>query len=147
MTGRFTGYHITAILVAFFGLIIAVNFVMAYAATKTFGGLLAKNGYVASRDYNRWIAASEAQDELGWSLESDVAKGHLLVAVQGATDPTLRVVAEHPLGGEPAREIKMSRIGEGRFRSDSPIATGRWKMRISVRQGSSEARFLREVRR
>lgn len=147
MTTRFTGFHITAILVAFFGIIIAVNLVMAHAATRTFGGLLAKNGYVASRDYNRWIAASEAQERLGWSFESLVANDHLVLAVQGVTNPELRVVAEHPLGGEPTREIKMAQIGEGQFRSQEMIAKGRWKIRISVRQGPSEARFVRDVRR
>ena len=147
MTTRFTGYHITAILVAFFGIIIAVNFVMAFAATRTFGGLLAKNGYVASRDYNSWIAASETQDRLGWSIESHVADSHLVLTVEGVKNPQLRVVAEHPLGGEPAREIKMAQIGENQFRSQKTIAKGRWKIRIGVRQGTSEARFLREIRR
>ena len=145
MTKRFTGYHITAILIGFFGLIIAVNLVMAHAATRTFGGLLAKNGYVASRDYNRWIAASAAQDRLGWSLASTVEKGHLVLALDGPANPDIRVVAEHPLGRKQPSSVPMVRMSDGRFQSVRPVAEGRWKLRISIREDKNEARFLREL--
>lgn len=146
MRKEFTGYHITAILVAFFGLIIAVNLVMAHAATRTFGGLLAKNGYVASRDYNRWIAASEAQDQLGWTLESTVAEGHLVLRLKGVSNPRVRVAAEHPLGGTPPHAIEMALLSDGHYRSVGLIPAGRWKVRITVSQGNHGARYLREVR-
>ena len=38
MSKRFNGWHMTAILVAFFGVIVVVNFTMASYATRTFGG-------------------------------------------------------------------------------------------------------------
>ena len=43
MTRRFTGYHMTAILLAFFGIVVAVNLVMATLATRTFGGVVVEN--------------------------------------------------------------------------------------------------------
>ena len=44
-----TGKHVLFMVLAFFGVIIAVNFTMAYQAVSTFPGLEVRNGYVASR--------------------------------------------------------------------------------------------------
>jgi nitrogen fixation protein FixH len=41
--GKFTGWHMTTILVAFFGVVIAVNFFMARMAVGTFGGTVVDN--------------------------------------------------------------------------------------------------------
>jgi len=44
MTGKpFTGRHMLAVLVGFFGVVIAVNFIMASYATSTFGGVVVEN--------------------------------------------------------------------------------------------------------
>ena len=55
MTRQFTGRHMLAILIAFFGTVIAVNMVMAVLATRTFGGLVVENSYVATRQFNGWL--------------------------------------------------------------------------------------------
>ena len=60
-----TGKHVLAITVGFFGVIIAVNVVMAYKAVSTFPGLEVANSYVASQTFDDERAAQEA---LGWSL-------------------------------------------------------------------------------
>ena len=48
----FTGWHMLAIMLAFFGTIITVNFTMAYLATSSWSGLVVKNTYVASQQFN-----------------------------------------------------------------------------------------------
>ncbi|MEO1102369.1 MAG: FixH family protein, partial [Pseudomonadota bacterium] len=45
---RFTGWHMLAILVTFFGVVVTVNITMAVLAHTSWTGLLAKNGYRAS---------------------------------------------------------------------------------------------------
>jgi len=55
MTGRFTGWHMTFILVSFFAVVIAVNLTMAHFASSTFGGLVVENSYVASQKYDGWL--------------------------------------------------------------------------------------------
>ncbi len=71
----FTGWHMTAILVIFFAVVITVNFTMARLAMSTFGGKVVENSYVASQHYNVWLARAEAQDRLAWtpkvSLDAD----------------------------------------------------------------------------
>ena len=69
MTKRFTGWHFTVIISAFFGVVIAVNLTMAVFATRTFGGVVVENSYVASQKYNDWLQAARRQQKLAWSIE------------------------------------------------------------------------------
>ena len=61
-----TGRHVLFITVGAFGIIIAVNLVMAFKAVSTFPGLEVKNSYVASQTFDKDRAAQEA---LGWVVE------------------------------------------------------------------------------
>lgn len=69
--GKMTGGKVLAITIAFFGVIIAVNFFMAYKAVSTFPGLEVDNSYIASQvfDKNR-----KAQENLGWTLSADYTR-------------------------------------------------------------------------
>jgi nitrogen fixation protein FixH len=146
MTTRFTGWHITAILVAFFGVVIAVNVWLAVEARTTFGGVLAENGYVASQDYNKWIAESARQDRLGWSVSAGAEGGRLVLSVRGVDHPRVAVLLRHPLGREPERRMTMMPDGAERFRSVERLPPGRWRVHIDLARGNSTARFLEEVR-
>lgn len=63
--GEITGRHVLGFTVAAFGVIIAVNVLMAYKAISTFPGLEVANSYVASQDFD---ADRKAQLALGWKL-------------------------------------------------------------------------------
>jgi len=78
MTKRFTGWHMTGILLGFFGIIVAVNFTMATLATRTFGGVVVQNSYVASQRYNEWLKAARAQAEGLVEGPPDVRRYHIL---------------------------------------------------------------------
>jgi len=65
-TGEFTGRHMLMIMVAFFGVIIAVNLTMATLANTSWTGLVVKNGYVASQHFNAELSKSRAQAALNW---------------------------------------------------------------------------------
>ena len=64
MSPRFTGRHMAAIMLAFFGVVIAINFTMATLAETTFGGTVVDNSYVASQSFNAWLRAGR---QLGWT--------------------------------------------------------------------------------
>jgi nitrogen fixation protein FixH len=42
-------------MVAFFGVVIAVNLTMARLAIGSFGGVVVENSYVASQKFNGWL--------------------------------------------------------------------------------------------
>ena len=69
-----TGRQVFAVTAGAFGIIIAVNLVMAYQAISTFPGIEVANGYVASQDFD---ARKQAQLALGWTLTQTYRPGHL----------------------------------------------------------------------
>jgi len=151
MTRRFTGWHRAAILIGFFGVVIAVNFVMATSAVRTFGGAVVDNSYVASQRFNGWLGEARAQEALGWRLEAQGAEsGALVVRLSGEGGPiegaVVTVEAEHPLGRLPGRSFALGALGAGRYSAPHALAPGRWRMRIAVRAQGHDARFLKEVR-
>ena len=66
---EFTGRHMLASILAFFGVIIAVNLTMAYFANSTWSGLVVANGYIASQSFDDDLAKARAQDAMGWTVE------------------------------------------------------------------------------
>ena len=70
----FTGRKFLFVVLAAFGVIIAVNLVLAVKAVSTFPGLEVGNSYVASQTFDADRAAQEA---LGWVVEPDYDQGRL----------------------------------------------------------------------
>ena len=81
---RITGYHVLFGFVMAFGVIISVNFFLAYSAVKTFPGLEVKNSYVASQQFD---ASREAQEALGWEIVADHKGGQLILSITDETGP------------------------------------------------------------
>ncbi|WP_257548080.1 FixH family protein [Sphingopyxis sp. DBS4] len=144
--GPFTGRHAAMILVAFFGVVISVNIVMASFALSTFGGTVVDNSYVASQHYNEWLARADAQDQLGWDKSVTVDESrHVRLAVRkdGAPVEGLRIVAtlRHPLGQTPPRALRFAPVADGTLRSLGALPAGRWQIDLSVHRGADEARY------
>lgn len=72
---EFTGRHMLGIMIAFFSVIIAVNLLMATLANTSWTGLVVKNTYVASQEFNRKAQEGRAQAELGWQPRLAIADG------------------------------------------------------------------------
>lgn len=131
-----------ATLIAFFGVVIGVNITMATLATRTFGGVVVENSYVASQRYNGWLEAARKQDALGWTITPTLDKArriHVALPIAGAN---VTGVARHPLGR--AKDISLRfRTGEdGRSRSIEVLPAGRWAVHLLVRSGNDEARII-----
>lgn len=145
MIRNFTGRHMAAILVAFFAVVIGVNFTMARYATSTFGGALADNGYVASQDYNRWIGQARAQDALGWTANGRVEGGRFVLEISGVEGARAEVRLVHPLGRIAETRLTMRPLGKRQFRSAERVPPGRWQAHVAVTSGARQARYKIEV--
>ena len=89
MNGReLNGYHVLAMYVAGFGIIIAVNLTLAFQAVGTFPGLETKNSYVVSQSFDKDRAAQSA---LGWNVDAHLDDQNLVLSV---TDKNGVVVPE-----------------------------------------------------
>lgn len=132
----FTGRHMAAIMVAFFGVVIAVNVLMANLAVGTFGGIVVENSYVASQHFNRWLDEAGAEEKLGWHAAiTHAPDGRVAVQLHGVpAGATVSGEAWHPLGQAPDHVLRFRPAGAG-FISDAAIPAGRWRVRIEVRAG------------
>ncbi|VAW12325.1 Type cbb3 cytochrome oxidase biogenesis protein CcoH [hydrothermal vent metagenome] len=74
---QFTGFHMALCIGGFFGTIIAVNITLAVFANATWSGLIVRNGYVASQQYNDVLAQARNQQALGWKADLRIKDGRL----------------------------------------------------------------------
>lgn len=148
-TGPFTGKHFAVIIVAFFAVVVSVNLYMARAATSTFGGVVVENSYVASQNFNTWLAEAEQEKALGWTAKARrLNDNRLSVMLAGvpATGVELVAIARHPLGRAPDRELRFTRQADGSFVSDQALESGRWRVRFEARANDRRWRQEQDVR-
>jgi nitrogen fixation protein FixH len=111
-----TGGKVLCMLLAFFGVVIAVNVFMAKLAIQTLPGTEVDSAYSASLAYENEIAAAHDQNARNWKVDALIQRG----PDGGAT---LQVEA-HDSSGLPVSGLKF----EGRFerpadrRSDQAVA-------------------------
>ena len=70
------------LMVCFFGTIITVNFTMAFLASKSWAGLVVKNSYVASQQYNKHLEAANLQKATGLVSEVTYRDNQLAITVR-----------------------------------------------------------------
>ncbi len=148
-TGPFTGKHFTAIIVAFFAVVIGVNLLMARLASSTFGGVVVENSYVASQEFNTWLEQARKEKALGWTAEViRLRDGRLsvLLAKAPSAGVTLSAVARHPLGQTPDQALQFSRQADGRFVSKRALPPGRWRVRFEAAAAELRWRTEQDVR-
>lgn len=82
-TVTLTGWHVFAMFVGAFAVIIGVNLTLAFQAVATFPGLVTSNSYVSSQEFD---ADRAAQDGLGWDVNAQVTDGALHLTITDAAD-------------------------------------------------------------
>lgn len=143
-TGRpLTGRMVLLILVAFFGVMLVVNFIFATYAVKTFSGLDADNPYDSGLAYNKEIDAARAQATLGWTVDMNRTPD------AGATQITVTVKdkAGQPVSGLDAslnfyfpatrrldRQVAAAPIAEGVYSGVAPLQSGHWDMELDLKR-------------
>lgn len=146
----FTGRHMTIILVCFFAVVIGVNVLMARFAISSFGGTVVDNSYVASQNFNEWLAEARAERALGWSVTVDKDRdGRAIVDARDAggrafDDARITAIARHPLGRLPDRTISFTRGEDGRYTADQRLEAGRWMMVVTVAHRGQRVRVAHD---
>lgn len=130
----FTGKHMAAILVAGFGVVVAVNFTMASYAVGGFHGTVVENSYVASQHFNDWLEEAKAAKALGWTaVAARDEAGYVMIQTKSVPQGALlKAELRRPLGTRELASLSFAPLGEGRFRSTQKVAPGRWTVRLSI---------------
>ncbi|MDO8882094.1 MAG: FixH family protein [Pseudotabrizicola sp.] len=133
---EFTGRKMAITMVSFFGVIIAVNFLMAYKAVSTFPGLEVKNSYVASQQFDTIRAA---QKDLGWTMTPDYdnAEGRLYLAFTDANGQPAMLTDLSVLVGRStiARDDQTPEFvnAAGLWTAPINLEPGKWLLRVDAR--------------
>lgn len=136
--GKFTGRHMAIIMVAGFGIVIAVNATMAAYAIGGFHGVVVENSYVASQKFNGWLEEAEQARALGWQVKPERGPdGHVLLRTAGVPEGTrFEAALRRPLGEKAFADLTFRPLGDGLWRSDQPVDEGRWLIRLSADAGA-----------
>ena len=93
---QLTGWHVLAIIVGFFAVVIAVDVSFAVSAYRTFPGEVSSTPYEDGVAYNHKLAQMAAQARLGWTPVATLA-----------SDGGLRVEVRDR-AGQPVRGLRMT---------------------------------------
>lgn len=144
----FTGKHMLAVVLLFFGTIVAVNLAMAFFATGTFPGLVVRNSYVASQNYNQALSEARAQEASGWSMELDAAGGLLAVRLADRDGLALRRLSVSAGVGRPSttgedRTLTLAEDSAG-YRAAESLPPGQWDVAIEAYKDGTRVFAARE---
>lgn len=131
--GEITGRQVLIFTVGAFGIIIAVNLVMAWKAISTFPGLEAKNTFVASQEFD---ARRDAQEALGWTVAAAHDGGRMILSFSDASGLPVQVDGLAVLIGRPtsARDDVTPAFTyvDGRYEAEVPLQKGQWMVRLEA---------------
>jgi nitrogen fixation protein FixH len=130
-----TGRKVLAIVLSAFGVIIAVNIVLAVFAVRSFPGLEVANSYVASQQFND---RADAQRGLGWDVAAHLEGAHLIVAITDAQ--TGRPVRAAPIDATLGRATHVRDdmtpeflYSNGVYTAPVTLGPGNWNLRMTAR--------------
>lgn len=138
MPQRFTGWHMLAIMIAFFGVIVGVNITLAVFASASWSGLLVKNTYVESQNFTRNTERRrQVQASLGWQADATVDAGVFSVrltdeAGQPVYGATVSAAVGRPTHAGDDHTMQLVSVGEGTYQAPAGLAPGIWRADVTA---------------
>jgi len=147
---EFTGFHMAACIGGFFATIIAVNLTLAVFANTTWSGLIVKNGYVASQQYNDVLAQARAQRAMGWTADLAIENGQLVFTISDRTGTDISGLEVRARIGRPTHDnedvdVRFSPGTGGVYITSPALGEGQWDVDIIADDGNG-IRFRRIFR-
>lgn len=133
----FTGWHMAALLVTFFGVIITVNMTMAYFASSTWSGLVVQNTYIASQEFNGKAAAIRGMLATGIKGKLEVKDGKIVytLTLPGDEPVVADEVTAHfkrPVGEHQDFVATLISTGNGVYVAEHDVAHGHWIVEVKA---------------
>ncbi len=136
MERKLTGWHVLAIFVGAFAVIIGVNVVLAWKAVSTFPGIEVANGYVASQSFDQ-----ERRDQvaLGWEADTQLVGNILRVRFSHAGRPADVASVEGIFGrateAADDQTPRFARVADATFEAPVVAARGEWVFQLRAVAG------------
>lgn len=151
MTRTFTGWHMAAITISFFAVVIAVNLTLAVFASTSWTGLVVANSYVASQSFNRDAEIARQQQALGWQMNLTVNRSLAKIAILDRdnlplTGLDIRAVLQRPTDEAGDQVLKLREAGAGIYVADAAIGNGVWVADITAEGPARKpVRFVQRI--
>ena len=139
---RLTGLHVLAILIAFFGIVAAVNVVMIRFALKTHSGEVTSHPYEKGLAYNSTIREAREQEARGWKVDGQATRtpegeARIEVSARDASGAALTGLKVHALLAAPAdvkrdHPLELLEVAPGVYRGAAPAQAGVWDLELSA---------------
>lgn len=138
-----TGRTVLFALLAFFGVVIGVNMVMARFAVSTFAGVETESSYKAGLAFKGEVAAAERQEARHWTVDVGLTSAGqdrtvLVSATDAAGRPLTGLVADgrlaHPTDRRRDVTLDLEPLGAGRYRAKAEAGPGQWDLVIDFSQ-------------
>ncbi|TGQ64694.1 cytochrome oxidase [Mesorhizobium sp. M00.F.Ca.ET.186.01.1.1] len=147
---EFTGRHMLFIILAFFGVVIAVNLAMATLANTSWTGLVVENTYVASQQFNKKAEEGRAQAALGWTGKLTIAWGEVRYSLTDAVGKPVplhgvKVLFRHPAYENEDKSVTLALASGQEFSAQHMPKDGVWIVEIDADAGLEKP--YRDVRR
>jgi nitrogen fixation protein FixH len=145
---RLTGRMVLLILVAFFGVVIVVNLVMAYLAVNTFSGMQTQRPYESGLEFNRTLKNASIQQAQHWQVTShherlpDGRIGLKLSIRDAQGQPVDHLNAKvsllSPVNALKDSVFETASQGVGEFFGIAAADAGQWDLVIEIRKEDTE---------
>ena len=151
MTRTFTGWHMAAIIISFFAVIIAVNLTLAVFASTSWTGLVVANSYVASQSFNRDAEIARQQQALGWKVNLAVNRSLAKIAILDRdglpmAGLNIRAVLQRPTDEAGDQVLELREAGAGIYVADAAIGSGVWVADITAEGPARKpVRFVQRI--
>lgn len=153
-TKQLTGKHVLIMLLAFFGVMIAVNIYFTVVAVKSFRGEDVPRSYRQGLEYNQTLAARGLQKDAGWTGHVNVTQAQgvptLILQIKdkqgfGISGLELAAKLRHPVDTDRDQPIVFSDIGDGRYRAMPGALEGHWTIEVETMQDGFPFKMRHEL--
>jgi nitrogen fixation protein FixH len=145
---QLSGKHVLLMLIAFFGIILAVNIDLVLKAQTTFSGEDVHNAYLQGVDFNETLAKRAEQARLGWQAEikasrTSVKAVNIAISIRepdGSAPVGLALEGRlrHPSDARLDHDLKFRALGPGHFAVTLPnVPKGLWNIEVHSSAASS----------
>ncbi len=146
----FTGGHMLAVMVVFFGVVISVNVFLAVVANTSWTGFVVENSYVASQEYNAKLAATKAQAALGWHGSLVLSREQVRYGLTDRQGEPVRMKAvtvafRRPVDDREDHAVELKPVEPGVFVARHALRDGAWIVEVEADVGLPHS--YRETRR
>jgi nitrogen fixation protein FixH len=148
------GWHVGAMMAAFFAVVIGVNATFITLATQTFPGEIVKKSYLQGLHYNQTIATRSRQTELHWRAQATFAgagsKAFVRVRMldrEGRPLDGLTLTGALKRTVTDTQDVNLAfvRAGEGLYAAALPANFGRGRWVLSAQAAREGAQFDMEA--